>query len=34
MPVRVVGMIGVAPPSSDATLHVLEGGPTPSGSAT
>jgi alkanesulfonate monooxygenase len=29
MPVRVVGMIGVAPPSSDATLHVLEGGLSP-----
>ena len=26
MPVRVIGMIGVAPPTSDATLHVLEGG--------
>ena len=25
MPVRVVGMIGVAPPTGDATLHVLEG---------
>src|SRR5262252_6735035 len=29
MPVRVVGMIGVAPPTSDATLHVLEGGLSP-----
>jgi alkanesulfonate monooxygenase len=26
MPVRIVGMIGVTPPSSDATLHVIEGG--------
>src|SRR5262249_37681820 len=29
MPVRVVGMIGVAPPTSDATLHRLEGGLAP-----
>src|SRR5512140_3040237 len=29
MPVRVIGMIGVAPPTSDATLHVLEGGLSP-----
>src|SRR6202051_4445248 len=29
MPVRVVGMIGVAPPSGEATLHVLEGGLSP-----
>jgi alkanesulfonate monooxygenase len=29
MPVRIVGMIGVAPPSSAATLHVLEGGLSP-----
>ena len=26
MPVRIIGMIGVTPPSSDATLHVIEGG--------
>src|SRR5712671_1770072 len=26
MPVRIVGMIGVTPPASDATLHVIEGG--------
>ena len=26
MPVRIVGMIGVTPPSSDAALHVIEGG--------
>jgi len=30
MPVRIVGMIGVSPPSSDATLHVIEGGLSPS----
>ena len=29
MPVRVIGMIGVTPPSSDATLHVIEGGLSP-----
>jgi alkanesulfonate monooxygenase len=29
MPVRIIGMIGVAPPSSDATLHVIEGGLSP-----
>src|SRR6202049_1795759 len=29
MPVRIVGMIGVTPPSSDATLHVIEGGLSP-----
>ncbi len=29
MPVRIIGMIGVAPPSGDATLHVLEGGLAP-----
>src|ERR1700755_1591232 len=26
MPVRVIGMIGVTPPTSDAALHVIEGG--------
>ena len=26
MPVRIIGMIGVAPPVSDATLHIIEGG--------
>ena len=26
MPVRIVGMIGVTPPSNDTTLHVIEGG--------
>lgn len=26
MPVRVVGMVGVTPPSGEATLHVIEGG--------
>src|SRR5215471_2175083 len=26
MPVRVIGMIGVAPPSGDATVHVIKGG--------
>jgi alkanesulfonate monooxygenase len=30
MPVRIVGMIGVTPPSNDATLHVIEGGLSPS----
>ncbi len=25
MPARIIGMIGVTPPSTDATLHVLEG---------
>jgi len=26
MPVKIIGMIGVAPPSSKASLHVIEGG--------
>jgi len=26
MPARIIGMIGVAPPVSDATLHIIEGG--------
>jgi len=30
MPVRIVGMIGVTPPSNEATLHVIEGGLSPS----
>src|SRR6195256_4483803 len=30
MPVRIIGMIGVTPPSGDATLHVIEGGLSPS----
>src|SRR6516164_6881933 len=29
MPVRIVGMIGVAPPAGNATLHVIEGGLSP-----
>src|SRR6202167_4407563 len=29
MPIRVIGMIGVTPPKSDATLHVIEGGLSP-----
>ena len=29
MPVRIVGMIGVSPPKSDTTLHVIEGGLSP-----
>ena len=29
MPVRIVGMIGVTPPTNDATLHVIEGGLSP-----
>src|SRR6201995_4179321 len=30
MPVKIIGMIGVAPPSGEATLHVIEGGLSPS----
>jgi alkanesulfonate monooxygenase len=30
MPVRIIGMIGVTPPRSDTTLHVIEGGLSPS----
>src|ERR1044071_9967326 len=26
MPVRIIGMIGVAPPSGEATVHVIKGG--------
>src|SRR4051812_50125815 len=26
MPVRVIGMIGVAPPGNDATVHIIKGG--------
>jgi alkanesulfonate monooxygenase len=29
MPIRVIGMIGVTPPKSAATLHVIEGGLSP-----
>ena len=29
MPVRVIGMIGVAPPSGEATVHVIKGGISP-----
>src|SRR5258708_6249212 len=29
MPVRIIGMIGVTPPSNDATLHIIEGGLSP-----
>ena len=29
MPVRIIGMIGVTPPQSDATLHIIEGGLSP-----
>ena len=29
MPVHVIGMIGVARPSDDATVHVIEGGISP-----
>src|ERR1700726_4059177 len=29
MPIRIIGMIGVTPPASDATLHVIEGGLSP-----
>jgi alkanesulfonate monooxygenase len=30
MPVRVIGMIGVAPPSDKATVHIIKGGISPS----
>src|SRR5262249_60539181 len=30
MPIKIIGMIGVAPPSSKASLHVIEGGLSPS----
>jgi alkanesulfonate monooxygenase len=30
MPIRLIGMIGVTPPKSAATLHVIEGGLSPS----
>ena len=30
MPVRVIGMIGVAPPAGEATVHVIKGGISPS----
>ena len=26
MPVRVIGMIGVTPPSGEATVHIIKGG--------
>ena len=26
MPVQVIGMIGVAPPADDATVHIIDGG--------
>jgi alkanesulfonate monooxygenase len=29
MPARIIGMIGVAPPAGEATLHVIEGGLAP-----
>src|ERR1700688_1962795 len=29
MPINIIGMIGVTPPRSDATLHVIEGGLAP-----
>jgi alkanesulfonate monooxygenase len=29
MPARIIGMIGVTPPSGDASLHVIEGGLSP-----
>jgi alkanesulfonate monooxygenase len=29
MSVRIIGMIGVTPPASDATLHIIEGGLSP-----
>ena len=30
MPVRIVGIIGVTPPSNDTTLYIIEGGLSPS----
>ena len=30
MPAKIIGMIGVTPPSSKASLHVIEGGLSPS----
>jgi hypothetical protein len=30
MPVKIIGMIGVTPPSNEASLHVIEGGLSPS----
>jgi len=29
MPIRLIGMIGVTPPKSAATLHIIEGGLSP-----
>jgi len=29
MPARIIGMIGVAPPTRESTLHVMEGGISP-----
>ena len=29
MPVRVIGMIGVAPPANGATVHIIKGGISP-----
>ncbi len=29
MPIRIIGMIGVAPPASDATVHIITGGISP-----
>ena len=29
MPVRVIGMIGVAPPAGEATVHIIRGGLSP-----
>lgn len=29
MPVKVIGMIGVAPPADDATVHIIDGGLSP-----
>src|ERR1700686_5771109 len=30
MPIKIIGMIGVAPPSSKTSLHLIEGGLSPS----
>jgi len=29
MPLQVIGMIGVAPPADDATVHIIDGGVSP-----
>lgn len=29
MPVKIIGMIGVTPPTNDATVHIITGGISP-----